>query len=129
LRSSALWQSEQYADKNEFIWSKFDAVTVCSQQPRNSKQARALSIERQMSIDFRSAKVPFFHSFAERKTTTKGRKMLSIWFAFVHAMQLQLAIIVRMPIGKKRLRENIFYNVALDVGQPHASKIVNPNGL
>ena len=38
---------------------------------------RALSIVRKTSVAFRSAKVAFFHSFAERKATIKDRTMLN----------------------------------------------------
>ncbi len=41
-----------------------------------------LSIVRQISVAFRSAKVAFLHSFAERKTTVKNRKMLNGLNAF-----------------------------------------------
>ena len=40
-------------------------------------EEREFSIVRKTSVAFRSAKVAFFHSFAERKATIKDRTMLS----------------------------------------------------
>ena len=42
-----------------------------------SAWSNVLSIVRKTSVAFRSAKVAFFHSFAERKATIKDRTMLS----------------------------------------------------
>ena len=41
------------------------------------EQSKLLSIVRKTSVAFRSAKVAFSHSFAERKATIKDRKLLS----------------------------------------------------
>ena len=53
-----------------------------------SEEFDTVSIVRKTSVAFRSAKVAFFHSFAERKATIKDRTMLSrfVLIAFLQVL-------------------------------------------
>ena len=64
--------THQHPNRNNGASIRFKYVSQETSHHRHS-----LSILRQISVAFRSAKVAFLHPFAERKTTIKNRKMLN----------------------------------------------------